>query len=116
MLHLEALFDKKYLRWFHMEDGKLLVEITKIEPKVEMRVPGNPKPEFNPVLHFKVKQGKIDKVRPLVLKVTNARLIGAIHGPYPDEWIGKEIVLYVDKTMVKGKMTECVRIRSKANG
>jgi len=113
MLHLESLFDKKYLRWFHLPDSGLLIEITKIEEKVEMQLPNQRNKEYKPVLHFKVIGGELDKVRPLVLKPTNARLIGAIHGQDFSKWVGKEVVLFRDTTAMKGEIVGCIRVRSK---
>ena len=113
MLHLESLFDKKYLRWFHLPENGLLVEITKIEEKVEMQLPNQRNKEYKPVLHFKVIGGELDKVRPLVLNPTNARLIGAIHGADANKWIGKEVVLFRDTTPLKGERVGCIRVRSR---
>ena len=63
------------------------------------------------VLHFK----EVDK--PMVLNVTNGRLLEAITGSDDfDSWIGQQIVLYNDKTiMFQGKLTGGIRIRAPRN-
>jgi|DEB0MinimDraft_10_1074344.scaffolds.fasta_scaffold00497_8 hypothetical protein len=116
MLDFESLFDKKYLRWFHLPENGLLIEIAKIEEKVEMQLPNQRNKEYKPVLHYKVIGGELDKVRPLVLNPTNARLIAAIHGRDASKWIGKEVVLYTDdKVRLQGKNVNGIRIRSRSS-
>jgi len=69
-------------------------------------------PETKWVLHFK----ELDK--PLVLNMTNGQLIAAIteSGDF-DHWIGKEIVLFNDKTvMFAGKLTGGIRVRARKGG
>lgn len=60
------------------------------------------------VLHFE----ELDK--PLVLNVTNGLLIEEITGSDNfDDWIGKQIVLYNDKTiMFQGRRTGGIRVRA----
>lgn len=64
------------------------------------------------VLRFK----ELDK--PLVLNVTNGQLVAAIVGSDDfDRWIGQEIVLYNDKTiMFQGKLTGGIRVRASKGG
>lgn len=57
------------------------------------------------VLSFKGK----DKT--LVLNKTNARKIADANGWNTDDWVGKEVVLYPDKTEFNGKMVDCIRLR-----
>jgi hypothetical protein len=59
---------------------------------------------------------EVDK--PLVLNMTNGQLISAIIGSGDfDHWIGKEIVLYNDRTvMFAGKLTGGIRVRAKKGG
>lgn len=52
--------------------------------------------------------------KPLVLNSTNGQLIAAIVGSdEADEWVGKKVVLYNDKTVsYAGKITGGIRIRA----
>ena len=62
--------------------------------------------EIKPVFYF---QGK-DKG--MVLNITNANALAAIYGDETEDWIGREIVLYVDKNvMFKGKRCDGLRVR-----
>lgn len=63
-------------------------------------------------LHFK----ELDK--PMVLNMTNGQLIGAIAGSGEfDHWVGKQIVLYNDKTvMFAGQLTGGIRVRASKGG
>lgn len=56
--------------------------------------------------------------KPLILNITNGQLIAAILGSSEfDHWIGKEIVLYNDKTvMFAGKLTGGIRVRASQGG
>lgn len=113
--HYEALFDKKYLRWFHLNGKPALVEITKIEKGVELTLRGGAK-KVSPVIHFKQVQGGITNMKPLVLNITNGDSIAAVTGESStSNWIGKQVVLFIDETIVagcKGKKP-CIRIRAK---
>lgn len=108
--HFEALFDKKYLRWFHLNGKPCKVTIERVEKDVEMTLPGG-KVEKKPVVYF------VGKEKPLVLNPTNAKLIADICGPKPSEWTGKTITLYqsstqmYDKELKKMVERECIRIR-----
>lgn len=52
-----------------------------------------------------------DKEKTLVLNKTNARKIGDKFGNNTDDWNGKEIILYPDKTEFQGKLVDCIRVR-----
>ena len=52
----------------------------------------------------------------LVLNVTNGNTIAEKHGDEMDEWCGKSITLYPDKTDFGGKRVDCIRIRIPAPG
>lgn len=69
-------------------------------------------PEMKYTLHFK----ELDK--PLVLNLTNGMLIAAITGSEDlDHWIGKQIVLWNDKTVsFAGKITGGIRVRAMKQG
>ena len=108
--HWEALFDKNYLRWFHLQGQDCVVEISKVEPRVEMTLRGGIKTK-KPVVWFKGKE------KPLVLNVTNANSIADMLGPKPSKWIGGRVCLYTTTTKMYDdglkKMVErdCIRIK-----
>jgi len=109
--HWEALFNHKYLRWFNLNGLPALMEITRVEGHVPMRLPNGEK-VAKPVIHLKQIQGKITDLKPLVLNVVNGNTISTIHGPAPSGWPEKQIVLFPDKTSVGGEMKNCIRIRA----
>ena len=114
----EALFNKNYLRWFHLEGKPSLVEIVSVKDGVPMTLPGGVKTK-NPVLELKLISGEIKDMKPLVLNQTNGHRIALIHGRKPSGWPGKEIVLYQDETEMydkelrKMKIVPCIRVRER---
>ena len=108
--HWEALFDKTYLRWFHLQGRDVVVEIEKVEKDVELTMRGGVKSK-KPLVHF------VGKEKPLVLNATNAKSIADLHGKKPSEWIGKKVCLFetttdmYDKDLRKMVTRECIRIR-----
>lgn len=48
----------------------------------------------------------------LILNVTNYDSIAAMHGEETDNWAGKSVKLYPDKTRFGGKIVDCVRVRT----
>ena len=75
------------------EDLKRPVKVI-IESVEPITFPNNPKP--------KLRIGLKGKEKDFICNVTNARTIGAIHGDDTDSWIGKEIMLYNDPTVMMG--------------
>lgn len=116
--HYEALFDKQYLRWFHLQDAPALVRIDKVLHNVDMTLPGGAKTK-KPIIHLTLVKGKIEDMKPLVLNSTNAKTIALIHGIQPSKWLGKEVVLFrsetemFDKELRKMRKADCIRIRAK---
>ncbi len=108
--HWEILFDKNYLRWFHLCGKECTVTIDKVERDVELTMRGGVKKKAG-VVHFKGKD------KPLVLNVTNASAIAAIHGNKPSKWPGKQIVLYPTTTKMYSNDTKrmetvgCIRVK-----
>lgn len=112
MDNFEALFDSNYLRWFHIPESGLLVEIKRVDTKVEMQLPGSRDKQYKPVMHYVVKGGDVEKPLPLVLNKTNAKLIAGIHGPSVSKWIGKSVVLFQSKARLGKEKVDCIRVRS----
>jgi hypothetical protein len=52
------------------------------------------------------------KLKPLPLNVTNYNSVADIAGTEEtDDWAGTKVEVFVSREIVKGKMTDCVRIR-----
>jgi len=104
---------------FNVNDLKKSKYITKrdVDPPILVTIIGSKEanmaldgadPDYQWTLLFK----EIDK--PLVVNPTNGQLIEAIMGSgNSDDWIGKQIVLYVDPTVsFRGRITGGVRCRA----
>ena len=109
----EKLFDKTYLRWFHLNGKPALVRITKIERK-ELTLRGGAKKKSG-IIHLEQVNGSIEEIKPLVLNVTNGESIAEIHGTKPVDWVGREIVLFETTRNLKGKPVPCIAVRAKRN-
>jgi hypothetical protein len=59
------------------------------------------------VIHFE------EDIKPFICNKTNAKLIAEFLGPNPDDWIGKQIVLYKNDTVMFGHTrTGGIRVRA----
>ena len=105
--HWKKLHNPDYLgAWSIPEDKDLILTIDFVNVE-EVTGAGGRKEQLS-VCHFK------EKVKPLVLNVTNSRQIQSLHGtPFIEDWNGKQIALYSDTTMLAKEEVECVRIRAK---
>jgi len=52
-----------------------------------------------------------DGTKGWVLNVTNSKMIGAYYGDDTDNWIGKPVQIYPDKTSFGGNIVDCLRVR-----
>lgn len=99
-MKLGTVFSGDYLKAADLNDQEHTVVIAKVEVK-----------EFDDgnklLLTFK------DRKKGLVANKTNAGRIAMMHGDETDNWIGKEIILYVDIVDFQGKPTEAIRVRAK---
>ena len=104
MPNVNDLKNSKFLAKEDVEPDKLVT----IESYEETDVSMDDKPaQMKWILHFK----EMDK--PMVLNKTNGMLIASIVGSEEfDDWIGKKIVLYNDKSvMFAGEFTGGIRVR-----
>jgi hypothetical protein len=53
------------------------------------------------------------KKKALVCNKTNANRIASAYGTNTDNWIGKEITLFVDQVDFKGELVDAIRVRVK---
>jgi len=96
-MRLSSLFPSKYMK------------ADELNGNVECRIRGLGLEELNgekkPVLQF------VGMEKGLVLNKTNASVIESAYGDETDDWIGKTVVVYSDKTQFQGKLVPCVRVR-----
>ena len=110
--HIDSYFDNTYLRWFDLQGKPSLVEIVKVDRKVELTLPGGATSK-KPVIHIKQIKGHIEAVKPLVLNRSNRDSIVAIYGTSVSAWLGKKIVLFQTERKLRGKMVEAIGVRAK---
>lgn len=105
MTHWKKLTNPDYLGAYALEEGQELV-VTIDYVREETVIGPDGKKEDCTVIHFK------DKVKPMILNVTNAKTIAKIYStPYIEEWVGKKIQLYVAQVKAFGEVVEALRIR-----
>jgi len=106
----ERMFDQNYLRWFHLQNEPAMVEIIAVT-REELTLRGGAKKK-SPVIALRQIKGKIESIKPLVMNRTNMDSIVDFLGRKPSTWIGRQIVLFVDTTKLKGKSVPCIRVRA----
>ena len=118
--HWELMFDSNFMRWFHLNGWPALMKI-KSCVRQELTMQGGIKNK-RPVITFENVNSKITDLKPLVMNKTNMGAIARIlDSNKPNEWKGKEVVLYptttemYDKTLKKMVTRDCIRIRAKAD-
>lgn len=104
MPRVSEMFPSKFLKAADLQGQAHVLVMDRLE--YSNLAPENQPEDMKWVLFF---QGKD---RGLVLNVTNTKRLGEIHGEDTDDWSGKEIVLYPDKTDLKGQMVDCIRVRA----
>ena len=104
--HWKKLTNPNYLGSYAFQPGEeIIATIKKVENEKVKNQDG--KEEVCLVAHFKE-----DKIKPLILNKTNAKMIAKVHGtPYIEEWPGKSIQLYVSKVRAFGETVDAVRVR-----
>ena len=103
-------FPKDYLA-SHDLDGKD-VPLT-IDHAEQSMIRGENGEEKKLVLFFTETRKDTGKPAKIVLNITNARTIAAMHGNEMDEWKGKRIALYPTTCNAFGDPnTDCIRIRA----
>ena len=104
-MHINEIKQSKYLTKNDVGNG-LDVTIRAID-QADLAMEGEP-PEMKYVLHFQ------ENIKPMVLNTTNAQLIAAVLGSEEtDDWIGKRVCLYDEKTvMYAGKLVGGIRVRA----
>jgi len=103
--HWKLLINPDYIGAYALEEGQdLTVTIDWVQQEAVTGTGG--KKEDCTVAHL-VGQ------KPMILNVTNSKMIAKLYGPYIEDWAGKPITLYASTTKLAGETVECLRIRPK---
>lgn len=102
------MITSKFLKKEDVGNGALLTIKNVVQHDVAQQGAG---PEYKWCCEFR------EEEKPLVLNVTNMRLLESITGSDDtDDWIGTQVVLYNDPSiMYAGKMTGGIRVRAPKN-
>lgn len=108
MTHWKVLTNPDYIGAYAFQPGQ---EITATISTVKREIVTSPdgKKEECPVVHFAERD-----IKPLILNATNGKMIThVLETPYIDNWVGKKIVMGVDKVRAFGALVDAVRVRDK---
>ncbi len=101
-MKMSEVFPSKWLTAADLDEQDVTMTIDQVRME-DMTEDGDPKA----VCYFnEVKKG-------LVLNKTNSTTIVALYGNDTDDWEGQRITLYPTEVNFQGKMTPCIRVRSK---
>lgn len=105
--HWKKFQNKDYLGSWDLEDKEERVLTIKKIGNKEVFNPSSNSKETCMVCEFT--QGK-----PMILNTTNNKSIQkTYHSPYIEDWIGKQIIVYVTKIKAFGEYIDCLRIRER---
>lgn len=103
--HWKEYFDYTYLGAYSLDDGKDKT-LTIKSHKVEEVKGENGRGEDCLVIYFQ------EEEKGMIMNRTNCRTIETLYrSPYPVDWYGKRITLFVDQVRAFGKVTDALRIR-----
>ena len=100
---LDACYGSKYLSATEVGDRKIRTKIARIRKQALQQQGGGTRTKF--ILSF----GTLDKE--LVLNTTNKTILVDALGRNPADWIGAEIGLFTEPTVMAGKATKGLRLR-----
>lgn len=105
MTHWKKLTNPDYLGAYALDEGQeLILTISYVREETVTGPDG--KKEDCTVIHF------AEKVKPMILNVTNAKTISKIYEtPYIENWAGKKIQIYVAQVKAFGDLVDALRIR-----
>jgi len=108
LTHWKKMTDPKYIGSYDFQPGQeLKVTIEKIE-NVNIELFNGKKLETKNCILAHFKGAK----KPMILNKENMKVITKVAGsPYIEQWIGKEITLYVTKVAAFGSMVDAVRVK-----
>ena len=104
MSDFRKMFDSEYLASWDL-DGDTTVAIAKVVAGEVGGHQGNKK-QKRPIVYFEgAKKG-------MVLNITNGKSIAGMYGNDTDDWIGKQITLFVSTCEAFGEIVDCLRVRA----
>lgn len=107
MPNWRSMQDSEWLRAYDLQGKDYTVTIDKV---VAGEVTGDKgRKTKKPVAFFKGAK------KPLALNSTNCKTIARMFGNNTDDWIGKQVTLFVSMTSKDGEELECIRIRPQAH-
>ncbi len=102
--HWKNFLDKEYLGSHNLEKGEeMLLTIEKFVGEETVKTADGEK--VKQVLYFQEDAPK------LILNISNGNVLSALYGSHPDQWVGKQIQVYVANVKAFGKMQDAIRIR-----
>ena len=102
-MKISQAFPSKWLKADDLQGREVKVQIQSCT--LEQVSDGEDK-ETKPVLYFTGKQ------RGLMMNKTNAARIADAYGDDTDGWVGKDVILFPDKTSFQGRIVDCIRVRT----
>jgi hypothetical protein len=107
-MKLNEMYPSKYLKATDFDIDNDEVKLLTIR-NIEMEMMGqDDEKETKPVLFFRERD-----VKPLVCNRTNGQIIASLYTEESDDWIGKQIYLYVTDIPSFGKMQPGIRVKAK---
>lgn len=104
--HWKKLTNPHYVGAWDFQPGQE-IRLTIREIKNEMVTGEGGKKEECMVCYFEKAK------KPMILNKTNAKIITKLHNsPYIEDWVGKEVVLYVAKVKAFGERVDAIRIKN----
>ena len=108
LTHWKKLTDPKYIGSYDFKPNQeLKVTIEKIE-NVNIELFNGKKLETKNCILAHFKGAK----KPMILNKENMKIITKVAAtPYIEQWVGKELILYVTKVAAFGSMVDAVRVK-----
>lgn len=102
--HWKNFIDKEYLGSHNLEKGEeMLLTIEKFNGEEKVKTQDGDK--IKQVIYFK------ESVPKMIMNITNGDNISKLYGSHPDQWIGKQILIYATPVRAFGKTQDALRIR-----
>lgn len=103
--HWKKAFNPDYLGAYSLDPGQELI-LTIKNLKTEKVKNADGREDECLVCHFS------EPVKPMILNVTNCKIIHRLYStPYVEEWVGKQIQVYVAKVKAFGDTVDALRVR-----
>lgn len=101
--HWKALVNPDYIGAYALPDGEDLTVTIEFVRREEVTGTGGKKEECT--------VARLVDQKPMILNMTNSKMIAKLYGPFIEDWAGQQITLYASSTKLAGEMVECLRIR-----